>query len=138
MTYALDTNTISYWLQKNERIAEQISRALRQGRIIAIPPTTYYEIRRGFKHKAAPGKEFAFSLICKSYEVGEMNLAAWETAADIYANTRKAGKPIEDTDILIAAFCIVNGYTLVTNNTKHFEDIEGLRLEDWKAGFSHP
>jgi predicted nucleic acid-binding protein len=60
-----------------------------------------------------------------------MNLAAWETAADIYANTGKAGKPIEDTDILIAVFCIVNGCALVTNNAKHFEGIEDLQLENW-------
>ena len=131
MTYALDTNTISYWIQKNAQIAENLNQALRQGATIIIPPTTYYEIRRGFKHKAAPGKEFAFSLICRSYEVGEMSLAAWEKAADIYAYTRKSGKTIEDTDILIAAFCIVNGYTLVSNNTKHFKHIRDLDITDW-------
>ena len=88
-------------------------------------------LRRGFKHKAAPGKEFAFSLICKSSEIGEMTIAVWESAADIYAISRKVGKPIEDTDILIAAFCIVNNYTLVTNNIKHFKDIDGLIYENW-------
>jgi len=131
MIYAPDTNTISYWLQKNKQIAERLNWAIRQGSTIIIPPSTYYEIRRGFKHKASPGKEFAFSLICKSYEIGEMNLAAWEKAADIYAKTRKSGKPIEDTDILIAAFCIVNNYTLVTNNVKHFEDMDGLIFKNW-------
>ena len=131
MIYALDTNIISFWIQKNLKVVERLSFAISQGSTIVIPPSTYYEIRRGFKHKAAPGKEFAFSLICQSYEVGEINLAAWETAADIYAHSRKIGKPIGDSDILIAAFCVVNGYTLVTNNTKHFENIEGLRFEDW-------
>jgi len=60
-----------------------------------------------------------------------MNLAAWEEAATIYAQTRKAGRPVDDNDILIAAFCIVNGYTLVTNNTKHFTDINSLLIVDW-------
>ena len=82
------------------QVIERLSWAIRQGSRIIIPPTTYYEIRRGFKHKTSPGKEFAFSLICKSYEIGEMNLVAWEKAADIYAEIRKNGKPIEDTDIL--------------------------------------
>ena len=121
MIYALDTNTISYWLQRNKQVIERLSWAIRQGSRVIIPPTTYYEIRRGFKHKTSPGKEFAFSLICKTYEIGEMNIAAWEKAADIYAETRKNGKPIEDTDILAAAFCIVNNYTLVTNNVKHLK-----------------
>ena len=131
MTYALDTNTISYWIQQNAKVSKRIKDALLQGDSIVIPPTTYYEIRRGFKHKAAPGKESAFSLICNSYEIGEMSLAVWEKAATIYANTRKAGKPVEDTDILIAAFCIVNEYTLVTGNKKHFEHIADLNYTDW-------
>ena len=36
-------------------------------------------------------------------------------------NSRKAlqeqGKPIGDADVLIDAYCVVNDYTLVTNNT---------------------
>ena len=131
MIYALDTNTISYWIQNNKQITEKLSQTLKQGNTVIIPPTAYYEIRRGFKHKAAPGKEFAFSLICKACEIGEMNIAAWEAAAEIYGNTRKAGKPIEDSDILIAAFCKINNYTLVTHNVKHIEGIEGLNIEDW-------
>ena len=131
MIYALDTNIIAYWLQKNKQIAEHIQGAIKQGDTIIVPPPTYYEIRRGFKHKAAPAKEFAFSLICQSVEIGEMNMAAWEEAADIYGKSRKAGKPIEDTDILIAAFCIVNDYVLVTNNTDHFEGINGLQMVNW-------
>ena len=131
MTYALDTNIISYWIQKNKQIAERVNKTIKQGDMIVIPPATYYEIRRGFNHKSAPGKEYAFNLMCKSYTIGEMNMAAWEVAADIYGKSRRAGTPIEDTDILIAAFCIVNGYTLVTNNLKHFDRIDGLQLENW-------
>ena len=52
--------------------------------------------------------------MCSLYSIGEMSLPIWEQAADIYGKSRKTGNPIEDTDILIAAFCIVNGYVLVT------------------------
>jgi len=131
MIFALDTNIISYYLQKNLQIKVKLEHAASRRDKIIIPPSVFYEIKRGFKHKAAPGKEFAFSLFYKKYGVGEMDLDAWEAAASIYANSRKTGRPIEDTDILIAAFCVVNNYTLVTNNTKHFEAIEGLRYEDW-------
>ena len=60
-----------------------------------------------------------------------MNLAAWEEASEIYAHTGKIGKPIDDNDILIAAFCIINGHTLVTHNKKHFKNIDGLKYVDW-------
>ena len=38
---------------------------------------------------------------------------------------------VDDADILIAAFCIKHGLTPVTNNLKHFEDIEELPLANW-------
>ncbi len=33
--------------------------------------------------------------------------------------------------MLIAAVALAHEAILVTHNTKHFENIEGLRLEDW-------
>ena len=38
---------------------------------------------------------------------------------------------IKDSDVLIAAFCVINDCTLVTNNTKHFDNIDSLDVEDW-------
>ena len=35
-------------------------------------------------------------------------------------------------DLFIAATAIYNDLTLVTNNTKHFENIPLLKLENWK------
>ncbi|MCL2815115.1 MAG: type II toxin-antitoxin system VapC family toxin [Oscillospiraceae bacterium] len=131
MTYALDTNIISYFVQDDSHVISRFRQALAAGNKIIIPPAAYYEIRRGFKHKNAPKKERAFNCMCTLYSIGEMNLPAWEEAADIYGKSRKAGNPIEDTDILIAAFCVVNGCVLVTNNTKHFEGIDGLQMVNW-------
>ena len=131
MIYALDTNIISYFIKDNQHIISQFRAVLAAGYSIVIPPAAYYEVQRGFRHKSAPRKEKAFVKMCNLYSVGEMSLSIWEQAADIYGYTRKAGNPIEDTDILIAAFCIVNGYTLVTNNVKHFNGIEDLQLVNW-------
>lgn len=40
---------------------------------------------------------------------------------------RKAGKPIEDFDLLIGCAAKVAGLTVV----KHFSHIEGIKIEDW-------
>ena len=48
-----------------------------------------------------------------------------------YCTIRKNGIIADDADILIAAYCIQNNYILVTNNTKHFENIANLELENW-------
>jgi predicted nucleic acid-binding protein len=39
---------------------------------------------------------------------------------------------IDDGDLLIAAQAVNRGYTLVTNNGKHFGNVDGLMFEDWK------
>ena len=44
---------------------------------------------------------------------------------------RKKGITVGDFDLLIASFAYVNNLHLVTNNTKHFKYIPGLKIENW-------
>ncbi len=60
-----------------------------------------------------------------------MSAEVWELAAVLYADLRRAGRTVDDADLLIAAFCVEGGYTLVTSNTRHFEGIDGLQLVNW-------
>ena len=54
-----------------------------------------------------------------------------------YAEARLAleqsGRRIGERDLLIAAHALAENLTLVTNNTREFERIEGLKLENWAA-----
>ena len=68
-------------------------------------------------------------------KIGEFKLQVWLKAAQIYAALNKQGKPIGtnfDGDVFIAAYCIINGYTLVTNNKNHFEFIDELEFVKWE------
>lgn len=42
---------------------------------------------------------------------------------------RQRGKRFGDFDLLIAASALCHNLTLLTNNRRHFENIEGLRME---------
>ena len=53
------------------------------------------------------------------------------TTADIRDALRRAGTPIGPYDILIAGHALQLDATLVTNNTRAFARVPGLRLEDW-------
>jgi tRNA(fMet)-specific endonuclease VapC len=45
---------------------------------------------------------------------------------------RKAGKPINDEfDLLIGVSAVANKLTLVTDNSKDFEQLEGIKMENW-------
>jgi len=56
-------------------------------------------------------------------------------ALKIYAEEKsrleKKGTPIDSFDILIGATAINNKFIMVTNNTKHFDRLNNLKLEDW-------
>lgn len=56
-------------------------------------------------------------------------------ALDIYAEEKarlqKAGKIIDDFDLLIGATAVSFDLTMVTNNTSHFSRIKEIVLEDW-------
>lgn len=57
------------------------------------------------------------------------------SSIDLYAQEkarlRRAGMLIDDFDLMIGCTAISNDLTLVTNNTRHFNRLQGLKLEDW-------
>ena len=131
MQYALDTNVIIHLLHGTAAVRAARDSAIRQGAKLTIPPFVNYEILRGFFYQSAPKREAVYSKMRDSYAIGEMTTATWEKAAEIYAHTCSAGYTIGDADILIAAYCLVSGCTLVTNNSKDFANVGGLIMVDW-------
>ena len=53
--------------------------------------------------------------------------------ADIRAALERAGTPIGNNDLFIAAHARSRGMTLVTHNVRQFRRVPGLRVEDWLA-----
>ena len=57
------------------------------------------------------------------------------TAGDIRAALAAKGRPIGPYDVLIAAQARTRDLVLVTNNVGEFQRVDGLRVEDWTAGW---
>ena len=131
MDYAFDTNTIIHLMRGTDSVVECREKANKQGASFAIPLFVHYEIKRGLIIKPIPEHITAYGIICENCLVGEMTAEVWEQAANIYAELYAKRFTVRDSDILIAAYCIVYGYTLVTANVKDFENMEGLLIEDW-------
>ena len=47
------------------------------------------------------------------------------------ADLSQSGTPIGPLDLQIASVALLNGLTLVNNNTREFSRIPGLQVEDW-------
>jgi predicted nucleic acid-binding protein len=131
--FVLDTNIVTYYLKNNRNVIDAMKIALAMGNKIFVAPIAYYEIKRGLLFINAKRMLKEFQDICDSFGVGEMDNNILETAVDIYVELRKKGRPTEDADIFIAAYCRYHGFTLVTNNIKHFHNIDGLDVIDWSV-----
>ena len=131
MTYALDTNIISYILNGNTALNDKINDVTRSDSKVVIPLMVYYEARRGLSANNATSKLRTFDKLCSKLKINNLTVSDMNIAADIYVKHKRTGTLIDDGDLLIAAQCVNNNYTLITNNVKHFKNIDGLNIENW-------
>jgi tRNA(fMet)-specific endonuclease VapC len=52
-------------------------------------------------------------------------------AGDLIADLHASGRLIGIEDIMIAAIALCNGLTVVSANTKHFDRIPDLQVQNW-------
>ena len=131
MDFAFDTNTVIHLMSGTQTVKANREKAQKSGARFYLPPFVNYEIRRGLIIKPIPSHEKAYAVIFNNCVLGEMTVDGWERAANIYAELYAKRFTVKDADIVIAAFCMVNGYTLVTANTKDFENMDGLQFVNW-------
>ena len=131
MDYLLDTNIVSLIIKNNAQINNKVYQIKFKNHKIFISCITYFEIRRGFLALDAPRQRERFNNLCQDYQIILLdNLAILEKAAEIHADLRLRGLPIQTEDILIAATAIVKGLTLVSNDSDLLR-VKELSLENW-------
>lgn len=131
MKYMLDTNICIYAIKnKPEKVLNTLKEKMNDG--ICISAITLAELAHGVEKSAARDKNRAallrFLTILTVLPFDD--LAAAEYGA-VCADLQRKGTPIGTMDMLIAAHAKTEGLILVTNNTREFERVQGLTLENW-------
>jgi predicted nucleic acid-binding protein len=108
----------------------KLAKTEKQGNQIWIPSIVYYEVGRGLAAAKATAKQAAFERLCSRLGIADLDHAAFDIAIRIYTDHKSAGALLDDVDILIAATCIRHGFTLITNNEKHFSRISELSCDN--------
>jgi tRNA(fMet)-specific endonuclease VapC len=94
---------------------------------------TYGELLYGAKKSARVEKNCAeVYRIGSLFQIIPIDLPIIEIFSNLKAKYQKVGTVIDDFDLLIAATALTYNQILVTNNTRHFNKIEELTLENWK------
>jgi predicted nucleic acid-binding protein len=127
----LDSDVLSYYFSGDTKIHDKIKETINTGEKIALTVMNVYEILKGFKWRKNNNKEIMFDKFLETVPVFAIDDSVIELATDIYADLRGNGKTISDADILIAAIVIKNNGKLVSNNIKHYKDIQKLELINW-------
>lgn len=131
MAYLLDTNIVSLALRNNFKVTAEIAQLKSQRQILSLSCVTYFEVKRGLFAVKATKQLERFDNFCKDYQIIFLDdLAILEKAAEIHANLKLRGLPIQTEDILIAATAIVKGFILVSHDSDLLR-VEELTLENW-------
>ncbi|MBR5110097.1 MAG: type II toxin-antitoxin system VapC family toxin [Clostridia bacterium] len=131
MKFMLDTNIIAY--AKNNR-PENVLKRLTQyhPEDLCISAITMAELEFGVCNSSRPDQNrMALLLFLSRISVIPFDADAAREYGMIRADLTKKGTLIGANDLLIAAHARSLGLTLVTNNTREFERVENLRVENW-------
>ena len=133
MIYLLDTNVcVCYLRNSNEKLVSRllITPTSDVGLSSVVLGELWFGVYRSSKQ--ADGERILADF------TGRFTPVAFdEVAASIYGKLRRdlesLGTKIGPYDLQIAATALANDLILVTHNTKEFQRVAGLRLEDWEV-----
>lgn len=128
--YLLDTNTLIYFFKQQGQVAAHLKNVVSSQ--VAIPSVVLFELEYGVLRSSRPDlQRKGIDAALKAYRVLSMDYSAAKSAAWIKHTLELAGTPIGHFDQLIAGIALAHGMTLITRNTREFERVPGLHVENW-------
>lgn len=130
MKYLLDTDTLIYFLKGERSVVDTLSK--KSSSDLATTIINHSELFFGAFNSARKKENFeVVSGLLKTLPI----LVYCEESSIIFAEQKallkKQGNIIADMDLMIASIALKHQLILVTNNTKHFNKIKTIKLENW-------
>lgn len=129
MLYLLDTNICIHFFRGKFNLLKKIETVKLQN--CAISEITLAELV--FEAENSSNPQMNNELIVQFTE--HLNILPLLNAIDFYAKEkvrlRKEGLMISGFDLLIGATAVANNLIMVTENTKEFQRISSLKIENW-------
>jgi tRNA(fMet)-specific endonuclease VapC len=129
-TWMLDTNTLSDLIRNPQgALVRRLSSI--EPDAVATSIVVACELRFGARRKGSDALTSRVEQLLGALTVLPFDEPADQHYADIRTALERAGTPIGSHDLFIAAHARSRGMTLVTHNTREFERVPGLSVEDW-------
>ena len=127
MEYLVDTDWAIDYLHKAGRTVRRLEEFLPDG--VGLSVISLAELYDGLTRSRNPDSDAeALRLFLEAVDVVPLDDAACRTFGEERVRLREKRNLIGDMDILIGATAVSNGLTLLTNNRRHFERMQGLNI----------
>ena len=127
MEYLVDTDWAIDYLHQADRTVRRLEELFTDG--VGLSVTSLAELYEGLARSRKPDADAdALRLFLEAVEVVPLDDAACRVFGEERARLREEGNLIGDMDLLIGATAISNNLTLLTNNRRHFERLQGLSI----------
>jgi tRNA(fMet)-specific endonuclease VapC len=127
--FMLDTDTVSFALRGQGRVADRLLE--HKPSDLCVSAITLAELRYGADTKRSKKLHRLIDTLNESIAAVPFDSVAAARFGAVASVLRRAGSPIGSLDTLIAAHALALGLVLVSNNTRHFSRVSGLKLENW-------
>lgn len=132
--YMLDTNICSFIMRERPAsVIERLQEVAESQHQIVISVITYYEMLLGTvgRNVLPRHARLVDAFVTRLSAILPWEAVAAEKATRIKQDLAAMGTPIGGNDIMIAGHALAAECVLVTNNTREFARVQGLRFEDW-------
>ena len=127
--YMLDTDTVSFALRGHGRVAARLLE--HRPSQLCISSITLAELRFGAEARRSRKLHGLITTFVETVAVVPFDQPAADRFPSVAASLARRGEPIGTFDTLMASHALALGLTFVTNNTKHFGRVVGLKTENW-------
>jgi tRNA(fMet)-specific endonuclease VapC len=126
----LDTDICIELLKGNKRI---LQRRDQYDGPVGVCFMTIAELYYGAEKSNEPTKNIdTIEKLLLTLEIVQTDMPILRRFGTIKATLQKQGILIPDADVLIASATLEKAEKLITGNSKHFDRVAGLELEDWR------
>ena len=132
MKYLLDTNVcVDYLTGRFQSVVERVQRSSPDE--LCVSSVVAAELRYGAEKSAHRRQNHArLEVFLTEMPVADFDARAASAYGRLRTELERAGAAIGPNDMLIGAHSVSLGLVLVTDNTREFRRIKGLRVENWR------
>jgi len=126
-SYLIDTDWIIHYLNGNKEVVQRLISLKKEG--LSISVISLAELYEGAYYSTDPlGNEKILEDFLSGVTVLGLDKEICKVFGRERGRLRKERRKTGDFDLIIASTCLYHNLTLLTNNTRHFEAVENLKI----------